>query len=78
MMVGCSLGLLGGYGNYNSPGFLKSVYLEKLDISDTYFNLLFSVPSFVLLPTFPLMIKITSIIGDSTAVVITALLMCIG
>ena len=77
-MVGCSFGLIAGYGNYNSPGFLKSVYIEKLDISETYYNLLFSIPSFVLIPTIFIMTKVNSIIGDRIGVILTALLTCIG
>jgi len=77
-MIGCSFGLIAGYGNYNSQGFLKSIYMEKLDISETYFNLLFSIPSFVLIPTIPIMTKVNNIIGDRIGIIFTALLTCNG
>jgi len=43
-------GIIASYGNIFSPGFLKLTYLETLNINEMQYNILFSIPGFMILP----------------------------
>jgi len=72
------MGTLGGYSNFYSPGFIKNKYIEILDISESEYNLLFTVPAFFIILAILVMGPIYDRLGDRVGFIINGGLIMVG
>jgi len=72
------MGTIGGYSNFYSPGFIKKKYLEILDISESEYNLLFTIPAFFIVLAILVMGSIYDRLGDRVGFLINGGLIILG